>query len=179
VSDAAPKLPFFAGDRALLLYDRDYFDYLGVAIRRARQRIVAVQFVVDARPSADAGREVRSICRRLGEAAWRGTEVRVLLNRFLTGSPRLEVNGVAGRFLRRLGVGVRSYRAPPGSRREQIHSKYVVIDDRIVVVGSHNWTPGALGDNHEISMAVESKDLARSMLQTFNAAWENGVDDLV
>lgn len=173
------KLPFFAGERALLLHDRDYFDYLGVAIRRARKQIVAVQFVVDARPSADVDREVRSICHRLGEAAWRGTQVRVLLNRFFTGSPRLDVNGVAGRFLRRLGVDVRSYRAPAGSRRDEIHSKYVVIDDRVVVVGSHNWTPGAFGSNHEISVAVESKDLALSLVQTFDFAWENGVTELV
>jgi phosphatidylserine/phosphatidylglycerophosphate/cardiolipin synthase-like enzyme len=172
------NIAFFTGERAIFLHDHDYYDYILVWSRRARKRIVVAQFLVDARPQFDASREVRGLCHALGEATWRGLDVRVVLNRFLVGDPPLDVNRVAQRFLHRLGVKTRTYSVTEESQRKFIHSKIMLFDDRVVVVGSHNWTANAFNNNHEVSVAVESRDLALRLGQTFERWWATGVNDL-
>lgn len=47
------------------------------------------------------------------------------------------------------------------------HSKYLVIDKEILVVGSHNWSANAFNSNHESTLVVRSKELAAIYLQYF------------
>ena len=38
------------------------------------------------------------------------------------------------------------------------HSKVVVIDDKQLVIGSHNWTRNSLARTEELSVLVDSPD---------------------
>ena len=46
------------------------------------------------------------------------------------------------------------------------HTKFLIIDKKIVILGSTNWTFSALSRNHEISAVIHSEESA-SFLQDF------------
>jgi HKD family nuclease len=48
------------------------------------------------------------------------------------------------------------------------HSKAIVIDKEIVIVGSANWTESSLKRNWEASCLIKSKDLAKQFLEDFS-----------
>lgn len=96
---------------------------------------------------------VRPLLEALIEAKGRGVRVSVLLDQEARG-PGL--NLPAARLLQSAGIPV-SWDAP----ETMLHLKTVVIDDAVVVVGSHNWTAAALEKNEELSVAIRSEPLAR------------------
>lgn len=54
------------------------------------------------------------------------------------------------------------------------HMKIVIIDDKYLVVGSHNWTESALSYNHEYSVLIISKYYAEKARRYFLDLWANG-----
>lgn len=143
---AAQSLPV----RAELLENGAYGGELVTRIREAKRRIVCAFFLfkVDEKrrnlPAAVAAELVR--------ARQRGVEVTVILD--LGKTTRLE-NKIAAGIFSQNGVKVRF-----PSRRRVTHVKAVVIDDRYVMIGSHNLTHSALARNNELSLLLDSPELA-------------------
>ena len=48
-----------------------------------------------------------------------------------------------------------------------IHSKFIVIDKKIVVVGSHNLTKTAMEENREVSIIIENEEIAKKLIELF------------
>ncbi|MFZ5637773.1 MAG: phospholipase D-like domain-containing protein [Pseudomonadota bacterium] len=164
-------LAVFAAEDAIVLHDRDYPLWLLDRLRGARKRVLATQFIADLRPGADPHRDVRAVATALSHAAWRGVDVRIVLSRFVSDRAALEPNRVFARWLAPRGVGLRLYAPRTGSSRRDMHSKIVIVDDEWAVLGSHNWTVGAFGANHEMSVAVRSADVAARLRSTFEGLW--------
>ena len=53
-----------------------------------------------------------------------------------------------------------------------VHAKMIIIDDKIVVVGSHNYSTMAFTQNHEISSLFEDAEIAKEYLLFFNDLWQ-------
>lgn len=53
-----------------------------------------------------------------------------------------------------------------------VHTKMVVIDGKIAVVGSHNFTHSAFSHNHEISVIMHDPEIAQELLRFFNHLWQ-------
>ncbi len=53
-----------------------------------------------------------------------------------------------------------------------VHAKMIIIDDRIVVVGSHNYTQYAFTMNHEISALYDDENSAKGFLEFFNSLYQ-------
>lgn len=51
------------------------------------------------------------------------------------------------------------------------HDKLVIIDHKIVIVGSTNWSTSALDYNHEADAIIESKEVAQQYENYFNSLW--------
>ncbi len=164
--------------RAARLDGRDYLYGTIAFIRRARERILVTQFIVDADPRHDVDREVRHLCHLLAEARWRGVDVRVLLNSFQRDDGTWEWNWAAADFLSANGVPTRWFAAGEGSPRSTLHSKYTVFDGAIVTVGSHNWSSNAFRSSQESACAVDSPGLAMLLRSSFESAWGRASDDL-
>jgi len=47
------------------------------------------------------------------------------------------------------------------------HMKLVIIDDKIVYIGSHNWSESALYYNHETSVKIVSEEIAETFKEYF------------
>lgn len=92
------------------------------------------------------------VAAELVNARERGVEVTVILDAGRTS--QLE-NRLAAALLVRNGVRV-IY--PSGKRIT--HAKVIVIDDRYLLLGSHNLTQAALAHNNELSVVIDSPELA-------------------
>jgi phosphatidylserine/phosphatidylglycerophosphate/cardiolipin synthase-like enzyme len=66
--------------------------------------------------------------------------------------------------LRLLGCEVRKLET-----KNLVHAKLMIIDDKIVIVGSHNYTQSAFTLNYEISAMYESEETAVAFIEFFNS----------
>ena len=66
-------------------------------------------------------------------------------------------NRQTGKLLEEKGVKV--YFDSP---RKTTHTKLIVIDQRLIILGSHNFTQAALKYNNEISILLDRPDMAKN-----------------
>ena len=156
---AAEKLSAVSSDQsgcqAILLTNEDYLPALIKAIDEAQSEIFMSIF------SFKAGVHKSSypdrILGHLVKAVKRGVDVKVILE--TTGRLHDELNTQnrqTGNLLEEKGVKV--YFDSP---RTTTHTKLIVIDERVVILGSHNLTQSALKYNNEISIMLSRPDLAK------------------
>jgi len=101
----------------------------------------------------------RELADELISAHERGVKVRVLLEPTLYGNnPNLQT----AEYLREGGVEVRW--ATPSRTN---HAKYLIIDGRLVLMGSHNWSWHAMNENREASVLVQDEGMVREFGQVF------------
>jgi phosphatidylserine/phosphatidylglycerophosphate/cardiolipin synthase-like enzyme len=111
----------------------------------------------------------RILLEKLVEMHQRGVGVRVILDRDRKTDPYLStiINKPAKEFLESAGVPVRS-----DAEDVLMHSKFVVIDRKLVVIGSHNWSAGSYEEFDDVSLAISSPDLARDLQIRFDELWD-------
>jgi phosphatidylserine/phosphatidylglycerophosphate/cardiolipin synthase-like enzyme len=148
---AAPPTPAqSAPARAALLENGAYRGELVTRIREAKRRIICAFYVF--KVGERKGNLPAVIARELVKARQRGVQVTVILE----GGKRLgKENRAAANLLSRGGVRV----VFPKPRRVT-HVKAIVIDDRYSLIGSHNLTHSALSRNNELSVLLDSPELA-------------------
>ncbi|MBN1473659.1 MAG: hypothetical protein JW914_03505 [Syntrophaceae bacterium] len=144
-----------SGCPVIVLKNNDFFLVLLNAVDEARDEIFISIF------SFRAGVHKRSypdrILAHLGSAVKRGVNVKIILEN--TGKKDDDL-GAQNRKTKKLleEQGIVVYLDSP---KKTTHTKMIVIDQRLVILGSHNWTQSALKYNNEISLLVESPNLAR------------------
>lgn len=93
-----------------------------------------------------------------------GVDVRVLL----------DASQAEGGLLERLAAAkIDVRRVTPRAEGARFHHKFCVLDAKVVVTGSYNWT--ILGDvsNHENVMVVHHEGTARAYRDEFERLWED------
>ncbi len=115
----------------------------------------------------------REIAWALVRAQQRGIKVRVLLDRKFDRESKYS----KGSFLKKQGLKVRraSGLSKGNKRRGLMHQKFAVIDSRIVLTGSYNWTASAEKFNHEnLLLFRDAGPLAEEYRQQFFRLWGKG-----
>lgn len=140
---------------AIILTNENYFPALLRLIDEAQNEIFMSIF------SFKAGVHKNSypdrILGHLAKAVKRGVSVKVILEATGRNGDELNTqNRKTGKLLEEKGVSV--YFDSP---RTTTHTKLIVIDEKVVILGSHNLTQSALKYNNEISILMESPDLAK------------------
>ena len=98
------------------------------------------------------------IVNHLAKAVKKGVKVYVILEKTQDKSDELNIqNRTTGKLLEEKGINV--YFDSPN---KTTHTKLIVIDQRLVLLGSHNFTQSALKYNNEISVLLEGPDLANN-----------------
>lgn len=100
----------------------------------------------------DPGNPVQLFNQAIVRAVRRGVSVKVITNiedviEFLT------------------GVGCQAVKPPV---KNSIHSKMMIIDERDLVIGSHNYTQSAFTTNYEISVFIPNSENVDLLLTFFN-----------
>jgi phosphatidylserine/phosphatidylglycerophosphate/cardiolipin synthase-like enzyme len=101
-------------------------------------------------------------------AARRGVKVRVLLNIESMGHAITKINSRTEQYLRMAGCEVKF-----GQIGVATHAKMLIIDDRFLVLGSHNISKGSFSRNQEASIIVEGGEAIREYIDYFNLLWSH------
>ena len=153
-----PATPASSPRSVTLLKNRDYLDSLLLGIRDARQSIVCSFYLF--KVGTGRGNHPRRIADELIRARQRGVAVKVFLEDEGNQKGALsDANRATAAMLTRGGITVRF-----DSPRVTSHAKVVVIDGRYVYLGSHNITQSALTRNNELSLRIDSPDLAAEVV---------------
>ncbi len=158
----------FPINRILPLDDRDYLKAVRLFIQQARRRIWICQFHVNVYPMEDPDKTVRNLIKELAEATGRYIDVRILLDRGKGNRSIYLRNQQAQMFISHLGIPYRYFHGDKSS----LHAKYLIIDKNISIVGSQNFSYGALCAHKESSVAVFSQDINIRLSQHFEFTWE-------
>jgi phosphatidylserine/phosphatidylglycerophosphate/cardiolipin synthase-like enzyme len=157
---AAPQktLPGTLPAGVKLLADREYQAALVEQIAAARSEIIVCAGLFGARETVPD--RARAVADRLAEAAGRGVKVEVILEIGLESAPATRANRAAARLLASRGVAV--FADGSGS---SVHASFVVVDRRLVFIGSHELSENSLGRYREASLLVDSPPLAAALLE--------------
>jgi phosphatidylserine/phosphatidylglycerophosphate/cardiolipin synthase-like enzyme len=143
--------------RVTFLPNEAYFDALIPHLTQAKQEIVLSMFLFA--PGDHENNRANQVREALIEAVKRGVRVRVFLDISADEDFSTEANRGVAKDLRRHGVTVQF-----DSPERTTHTKLVIIDQRFVLLGSHNFTHSALRHNNEASVLIESPKLAQQAL---------------
>jgi phosphatidylserine/phosphatidylglycerophosphate/cardiolipin synthase-like enzyme len=140
--------------RVKFLENEAYFEALVPHLTQATQEIMVSMFLFA--PGDHENNRANQVREALIEAAKRGIRVKVFLDVSAEDDFSTEANRGVAKDLRRHGITVQ-FDAPGRTT----HTKLVIIDQRYVFLGSHNFTHSALRHNNEASVLIESPKLAR------------------
>ena len=152
-----------------LLVAREYLSRVPAMMESAQFSIKVIQFVVQIKGKS-AKMSSRELGIKLAAKIRDGVRVQTLLNSAGGGVRAPALNRQAAKWLSERGVEVRT----PGPERT-FHAKMIIIDDRIAIVGSHNWTPYALDRNFEVSVVVRDPACVGKLTRHFDQAWKASV----
>ncbi|HIJ79964.1 MAG: phospholipase D-like domain-containing protein [Desulfobulbaceae bacterium] len=139
------------------LADDDYFPTLINLIQNSNRSIDLAMFVF--KTSTKGDNRPMQIAKALIAARQRGVRVRVILEKSGYDEKLNQTNEEVGALLKENRIVV-EFDSPQRTN----HAKLVVIDSRYCLVGSHNFTQAALKHNHELSLLIDSRTLARELL---------------
>ena len=100
-------------------------------------------------------------------AARRGVKIRVLLNIESMGHAITKINTRTAQILRLSNVEVKF-----GQVGIVTHAKMMILDDNILVLGSHNYSKAAFSRNQEASIIVEGRDEILPYRKYFKGLWQ-------
>ena len=143
-----------------------YFPAVNEAITGAQKSINVVMFAVESSLSKPDSKPNKLIS-ALIEAKDRGVNVEVILDQNVDFVQRRhasdwETKIKSTRAYKRLKeAGIKVYYDEPA---RYTHAKAVIIDEKIVILGSTNWTGSSFDNNIETSVLINSPELAEEIL---------------
>lgn len=150
VQGSAGEIDAFTG-KIKPIISNEYLDSVAPLLRAAKTSIEVVMYQWGWYSYRSSARIQRLNYEYLS-AARRGVKVRVLLNTDRVGGNLSRINNYTANQLRRAGAAVKI-----DTTGQLVHSKIVIIDDEIVVVGSHNYSERSLSSNIETSVIIQEK----------------------
>jgi hypothetical protein len=150
------------------LWGEDYVKALPVLLQGAKETVIVCMFHIAA---ASSSHPTFKLLQALVDAHQRGVTVRVLVDSDTKSDPYRSsvINAHALRFLREAGVDCRSDASP-----RLLHSKYLVVDRKLVILGSHNWSAGSYFEFDDLTMVVASRPLSAQLEARFENQWAHG-----
>ncbi len=157
-------------DDVIPLVDEDYYPQAHQSLIAANKSIFCVMYVADIDPRYNRGWEY-NLVNDLINAHRRGVAVTVIFDQNMVFRETHEKTEKtrkrsqrAYEMLKKNGVSVYY-----DSNKRVTHSKILVIDEYITIVGSTNWTYSALRKNHEASVLIRSHSVAEAFLEKLRA----------
>lgn len=164
---ASPNTTSFANAATVkLLADHAYYKELPALLEGAKTSIDICMFYM---ALGGPDHPTRPLVDALAKKQENGCKVRVLLDRDDIGDPYGSrfINSHAARYLAEHGVTVHH---DQGNR--VLHSKFVLLDDARLVIGSHNWTDGSYLKYRDLSFVLDVRNAANTWSDRFDALWK-------
>jgi len=142
------------------LVDRDYFREVDKLIASSNRSIYISMFSMKYYTNYRDSHE-NLLLDSLIAANKRGVDVRIIIDEWGTD------DDAALKHLSEGGINIK-YDSPDLTT----HTKIIIIDGRIVVVGSTNWSYYAIDENHEANVVVHSEIIGKYFENYFEKIWE-------
>ena len=158
----------FPAEDVQLVTDAQYFQVAKKLIQEAKHSIQVMMFEMgyyDKYPNTPSN----LLIKELMNATKRRVKVEVILEVKEGEDRTAKRNRHTGKILSDGGVEV-IY--DPLSKTT--HAKLMVVDGRLTLLGSTNWTYYALTNNHEASVVIRSQELAKAIMDYFNRVKATG-----
>jgi len=148
-----------------LIVDNDYIRRSMQLIRSAKSEIILSTFKIQT--GRNKRTEVlRDMIQLLNDKLKDGVKVLLLLNWIKNFKGVARTNEPVANALRALGADVRYLKDG-----RCCHSKLLLVDKSKFIIGSHNWSAASLQENYEMSLFINSVNMAKVLrdkfLQTF------------
>lgn len=149
-----------------VINDKAYLTFVEKLIASAEEKIRIVMFFM--RFEDNKKYPTDSLFKELLAAKKRQVDIKVILDRDEEGQifGSREINEGAYNFFKSNKIEV-TY----DFDKELTHTKLVLVDDRHVVIGSHNWTAGSFFAYDDKSVYIESCSLADETSRYFDDLW--------
>jgi len=148
-----------------------YFPVVKEALKNAKSSIYLVMYFVNFDPKSKKS-PINELVAELVNAHKRGVKVKVILDQNISFTEWESRGGKWEReakndplFVYLKKEGIEAYY---DNLFVVTHSKSIVIDEEVVILGSANWTESALKRNWEASCLIRSKELAKRFLEDFS-----------
>lgn len=132
-----------------ILIGRDFAKGVIPLIKNARQSINIMIYEWRWYPN-EIGSKIQNFNQEIIQAGRRGVEIKAVVQKSLIAE-----------ILRREKIKVRKIQSS-----KILHTKLMIIDDKIVILGSHNYTMNAFNINYEVSV-ITYNDLIVSELREY------------
>jgi len=103
------------------------------------------------------------ISRALVEAMKNGVEIRIISDNF-----KVEDTGSDIKDLSRVGISVKL-----DTSDNHMHHKFMIVDNKIVLTGSYNWTRSAALYNQENILSMDDEEVVSKFSNEFEKLWVN------
>jgi polyphosphate kinase len=151
-----------------VVMDAQYFQVAKKIILESKTSIQVMMFEMryyDEHPSSPSNLLIKALV----DAKKRGVKAEVILEVREDEDRTTQANRLTGKMLSEGGVEV-IY----DPIFKTTHTKCMVVDGELSLLGSTNWTYHALTSNNELSLLIRSKELARILLDYFNRVKASG-----
>lgn len=164
--DLALAEPESLADWVGVLSGLDYFRQLPALLQNVTTSLDVCLFHI-ALP--EPTHPTRLLLEALVAAHNRGVAVRVLLDADRPEDPYRSsvINAPAQAYLTAAGIPVQFDAA-----ERLLHSKYLVADASLVILGSHNWSAGSYFVYDDLSLVIQSVELAQTLTTRFASLWQ-------
>ncbi len=154
-------------ERIIPICNRDYFYHMHAELQNASSSIHIVQFQMRYYPSYPSSHS-NIFLNDLIEAKERGVDVKVMLEggEDFLGENFTEDQIKAQEYLEAGDVEVKF-----DGKGITTHAKLIVIDKRVVILGSTNWNYYALDRNNEASVLIKSNEIGEYYDDYFHKLW--------
>jgi len=129
--------------------------------------------LADARVSIDAALHrfnSQVLAQALLDAHARGVRIRLLTDR-----SKYAESSATQKLLSSCGFPIRVTHGRDGED-SKMHHKFAVVDGRLVITGSYNWTFASERRNHENVVILREAKLTETFLSEFEALWSDSDD---
>ena len=137
-----------------LVIDRDYKGIILDNLKRTEKSVKVVMFVI--KYSDDIDSPVREILTEILSLKSKGVDIKFIMDKTTAVDYPQTTN-----FLIKNEIFFKLY------SNVTLHTKMVILDDKVVIFGSHNWTDSALNLNREVSFLTTDEKIVEKSKNYF------------
>lgn len=163
------KYDIYPFKEVIPLEDSDFESFLNYAISNASLRIWICMFLINCYPNDDEDLKVRSLLNHLGAKQRENIDVRIISEMAKNNVSIHNSNKLSYMYGKYHGIKFNFY----NGSKYSMHSKYIIIDQDLCILGSHNFTHGAFSQHKESSIAIYSEDINKRLSSHFYREWKN------
>ena len=154
ISTKEGTVSFIDGD----LYPKVFLQ--DVAKARKSIKCAIYMFKLDMDDVNEFQKPIPAMAASLVNASKRGIDTAIVMDLGRDDELTTKFNKITGKYLEDNGIKI-VFDSP----KQRLHTKMCVIDEKIIYIGSHNYTNSAMRYNSEVSTRIVSEELAKDAIK--------------